>query len=267
MHMAAHARYPVRDFLRTAFATRSLRAARALHTSQPGTDVVRLPGFRAPFYFRTGTSDAKFLRVLVTRELPAEYELPVGLCPRTILDVGANIGAVTAALARRYRRARIYAFEPLPANYELLARNMAQFPNVAALPYGLAAETRRATYCLSDNPLNFGGGGFYGGEADDAHSVADLPLVAVPEALARLHINSVDLIKIDTEGAEYDILTSLPPAILCGVQVIVGELHGKPHDAELLDRLATLFTVERRFHRGRVQWFRATRRLDGPSPV
>lgn len=257
--MAARADHSVKDFLRTALATRSLRAARALHSSGPGTDSVRLPGFRAPFYFRTGTSDAKFLRVLVTRELPAEYELPADLRLRTILDIGANIGAVTAALARRYPQARIYAFEPLPDNYALLARNVAQFSNVAAQPYGLGAETRQAAYCRSDNPLNFGGGGFYGGEPGDSNRVAELPIVAVPEALANLRVSSVDLIKIDTEGAEYDILTNLPPDILRGVQVIVGELHGKSHDAELLERLAAWFNVERILRHGRVQWFRAIR--------
>ena len=39
-------------------------------------------------------------------------------------------------------------------------------------------------------------------------------------------INHVDLIKIDTEGAEYDILTSIKKELLTKTSWITGELHG-----------------------------------------
>jgi FkbM family methyltransferase len=263
MHLPLSTR--VKAFAHTALATRSVRSARLLHTRSIGVAELTLPGFRATCRFRTGTSDAKFLRILVERGLPAEYALPDGLNPGVILDIGANIGAVSLALARRFPAARLYAFEPLPENYALLAHNVAALPQVTALPFGLGARTEERTYERSDNPRNFGGGGFYGGQCDPALCQARLPIVAVTEALAQLGVGRVDLIKIDSEGAEYDILTSFPQNILQQTRVIVGELHGKPHDEALLQRLSSWFNVERIWRGDRVQWFRATR-LD-PSPA
>ena len=52
-------------------------------------------------------------------------------------------------------------------------------------------------------------------------------------------MNQVDLIKIDTEGAEHDILTCLNDKILNKVSWITGELHGN-RDFELLNYLESL---------------------------
>lgn len=257
----------LRALARTAMHTRSLRAACALHTECLGWAEIRLPGFAGTFRFRTGTSDARLLRGLAEAGLPAEYGLPADLHPRVILDIGANIGTVTAALARRYPAARIWAFEPLPENLDLLRHNVARFPRVRVVPFGLGARTESRPYTRSDNPRNFGGGGFFGGRDDHGTQVEGLPIVAVGEALEGLGISAVDTIKIDTEGAEHDILMSFPPARLRQVAVIVGELHGKPGDAELLDYLARWFEIEPVVRGGRVKWFRARQNQTGTSPV
>ncbi|MEW6198302.1 MAG: FkbM family methyltransferase [Planctomycetota bacterium] len=257
----------LRALVRTAVHARSLRAAWRLHTERVGPTTIRLPGFAGTFRFRSGTSDARLLRGLVERGLPPEYEWPADLRPRVILDIGANIGAVTAALVRRYPEARIFAFEPLPENFDLLRHNVAQFARVTPVPYGLGAATESRPYTRSDDPRNFGGGGFHGGRADHGTRVSGLAIVAVEQALRELHIEFVDAIKIDTEGAEHDILMSFPPAVLRQVQVIVGELHGKPGDTELLDYLGRFFRVARIERHGRVKWFRALAPPDGPAAL
>ncbi len=249
----------LRTFVRTALRARSLHAAWALQTRAVALTEVRLPGFRGTFRLRTGTSDAHFLRALLHGGVLPEYDLPPEIRPRTILDIGANIGGVTAALARRYPAARIFAFEPLPENFALLLHNTSQFPLVRALPYGLGAATALLTYARSDNPRNFGGGGFHGGRPPAGPGVESLPVLAVPDALLRFGIDAVDVIKIDTEGAEHDILTSIPPAVLRGVRAIVGELHGKPQDAALLEFLDARFQLVTAAGRGGTSWFRAVR--------
>lgn len=257
----------LRALARTAAYTRSLRAAWALHTDRLGVDEVRLPGFSGAFRLRTGTSDAHLLRTLAYHGLPPEYQLPTGLRPRVILDIGANIGTVTAALARRYPAARIWAFEPLPENIDLLRHNVAQFPHVAVVPFGLGARSESRPYTRSDDSRSFGGGGFFGGQADHGSRVEGLCVVAVEQALRDLHIDTVDAIKIDTEGAEHDILMSFPLALLRQVAVIVGELHGKPGDTELLDYLEQWFNIERMVRGGRMTWFRAHPKLTARARV
>ncbi len=255
--MASRPWWSLRALVRTALCARSLRAAWLLHRNAPGLAEIRVPGLPGRFRFRAGSSDARLLRVLVERGLPAEYELPADLEPRTILDIGANIGTVTAALARLYPLAHIFAFEPLPENFALLKHNTAGLPNVAVFPFGLGARTNHQHYTRSDDPQNFGGGGFHGGTGGHTPGGELLRVVAVTEVLGTLGIRSVDVIKIDTEGAEHEILTSFPPAVLRTVSVIVGELHGKRGDEELLSYLGRWFVVTRTLRGGRTKWFRA----------
>jgi FkbM family methyltransferase len=258
----------LKTFARTALDSRSVRTACLLNAERPGWAEVCLPGFSGSFRFRTGTSDVKLLRSLLTQGIPPEYEPPVPLQPQTILDIGANIGTVTAALVQLYPKARVFAFEPLPENFELLAHNVAQFPNVTAVPYGLGAQTELRTYTRSDNPRNFGGGGFHGGKSDPTRCVEGLQVVAVPEALDRLGIDRVDLLKIDTEGAEHEILTSFPEPVLREATLIIGELHGKPGDGDLLEYLDQWFAVQVTARRGKPKWFKGVRRQSrGGVPV
>jgi hypothetical protein len=82
----------------------------------------------------------------------------------------------------------------------------------------------------------------------------------VAEAIEQLAVGRVDLVKIDTEGAEHEILTSFPEPVLREVAVIVGELHGKPGDEDLLKYLDRWFAVQVAARRGRPKWFKAVRR-------
>jgi hypothetical protein len=61
-------------------------------------------------------------------------------------------------------------------------------------------------------------------------------------ALAELGIKRADLVKIDTEGAEWEILTAMEREFLGGVRVIMGELHGR-RDFELLHYLQPMFHI------------------------
>ena len=246
-----------KSFLKTALYARSLNAARMLHSTRIHPAEIRLPGFAGSFRLRTGTSDARFLRSLLFEDMPAEYECRPPRAPEVILDIGANIGAVTAALARRYPRAWIYSFEPLPENAELLRHNVGQFERVTVLPYGLGERTETLPYMRSRDERNFGGGGFHGGTARADEPLERLDVVAVPEALDRLGIRKADFIKVDTEGAEHAILTSFPAYVLRGAQAVVGELHGKPRDDELLEYLAQWFEIRLVHSRGVPKWFRA----------
>ncbi|MEM1211996.1 MAG: FkbM family methyltransferase [Planctomycetota bacterium] len=237
--------------------TRSLVATQALASNKPGIAEVRLPGCPGPVRFRRGTSDAILLQPLVFNELPPEYRHDLAAPPTVILDIGANIGALALQFAKLYPDARILSFEPLPENYELLAFNTRGCPNVEAYPFGLGATTTSLPYQRSDDPTNFGGGGCHSSRpADDATDAVEI--VAVTEALDRLNVTHIDLIKIDTEGAEHDILTNLPAELLSTVRCIVGELHNKPNDPALLLHLHTHFHTRLTHQHGKPKWFHAT---------
>ena len=93
---------------------------------------------------------------------------------------------------------------------------------------------------LSDNNENYGGVSFYSEvEGNLSEPFTECEVKNVNDIIIELGITSVDLIKIDTEGAEYDILTSLKREFLKKTSWITGELHGN-RDFELLNYLNSL---------------------------
>lgn len=238
----------LRKCIRTAVFARSLRTAYLVHTRRQRDAEIRLPGFAGTFRFRTGTSDARFIQMLANGYEFPEYRIPVPCKPRTILDIGASIGVASIMFAQRYPGTRIFSFEPLPELFDLLNHNVAAFSNITPAPFGLV-KTEYRDYFRSGYLFNRSGGGFYSDGTglfgrDGPHAgVEKVPVVAVPEAFDRYGIRSVDIIKIDTEGAEYDILTSIPDEILDGVTVIVGEFHGT-RNREIREFLERRFCVD-----------------------
>lgn len=73
-----------------------------------------------PFYYRSGLSDIGIIDNILLKQ--NEYIVPENFQPRIIFDIGANIGAASVYLSRKYPDVEVYAFEPVPDNFELLKK-------------------------------------------------------------------------------------------------------------------------------------------------
>jgi FkbM family methyltransferase len=125
---------------------------------------------------------------------------------KTIVDIGANIGAASVYFAMAYPEAQVYAFEPGTAPLSLLQQNAAPFRNVKVFPFGLHSRERtlslfqgrndsvESSVCSSTRTT---------GESEE------IRLACAPEFLAGQGIEKIDVLKIDTEGCEVPILQSL----------------------------------------------------------
>lgn len=172
----------------------------------------------------------------------SEYRHCVSTGPSVIFDVGANIGVTALYFATLYPAARIYCFEPLPENVALLRENTAPFSDrITIVPKALGDREGSLPYCYSDDPLNFGGGTFYGVGCDRSRAI-DLPMTTMARACAELGIDQIDLLKIDTEGAEMAVLRGIPDEIIRNVRAVIGELHGVD-DFAFLSRLSSTHSV------------------------
>lgn len=117
----------------------------------------------------------------------------------TVLDVGAFRGAGAAQIAELYG-CRVLAFEPNPDYFAALDERFAADPRVEALPYGLGHEDA----VLPMQKLG-PGSTVYGDPAADAETV-DVRIRDVVAVFEELGLDRVDLMKINIEGAEYDLL-------------------------------------------------------------
>ena len=195
-----------------------------------------------PIYFRPGTSDtALIFDVLLKAPNKREYQLRTELHPKVVLDIGANIGITSILLANQYPEAIIHCFEPEARNFSLLSRNVASYPNIRCHSVALSNCDKQGELFYSDNPTNFGGFSLFE-KGITKNRRATITIRNVRTYLKELDITEVDLIKIDSEGAEFDILTTMELDMLTRVGWILGELHGE-RDFELLAYLSTHFDV------------------------
>ena len=121
----------------------------------------------------------------------------------SILDIGANVGVFSKTARRICPKCHIYAFEAVPlfASY-IKTKN---FGNIDIYPFGLSDENGNATFWMS-NDGNFGWNTMIGKDRKNMKKV-----VSEFKIFDDLHIDipKLQLIKIDTEGAEYKVLRGL----------------------------------------------------------
>lgn len=213
--------------------------------SQPARKVYQWNGL--PIHYRAGTSDSRLIyNILLKRGRKSEYAVPseCELRPesvRTVIDIGANIGISAVYLANAFPNAEVHAFEPEPGNCELLRANAQVWPRIKVHPFALGAADGELTLFDSDDDVNFGGFSAHRLGVNPGRSKS-VPVRHAGRALEELRIGPIDVVKIDTEGAEWEILTAIEPARLRDVRLIMGELHGI-RDFELLAFLQPMFDI------------------------
>jgi FkbM family methyltransferase len=127
-------------------------------------------------------------------------QLPAGLEPETVVDLGANIGLSYRWLRARYPRARFVCVEPDPANFEILKANVsAAGGDCQVIAACVGGESRRVRLDAFD-----GEWGFRLADVDDP-SEADTDVLTMAQILERAGMSSIGVLKCDIEGAEVEL--------------------------------------------------------------
>jgi FkbM family methyltransferase len=143
--------------------------------------------------------------------------------PPVILDVGANVGifALYAKLAFD-RDATVHCFEPYAPVVELLRYNLAGFENVQVHPFGLGVSNRTAEL-LCTQKLTVANS-MRPELVPNPSSRAPIDIRNAGDVWNELGLKEVDVLKLDTEGAEVEILESLGDRLNC-IRVVLAEYH------------------------------------------
>jgi FkbM family methyltransferase len=210
-----------------------------------GLPLAKLTWRGRDIFYRPATSDPLAIyQVLVRTGGKAEYYLPRALAPRVILDIGSNIGTSILFFHERFPAAKIYGFEPHPETFRILEKNVAGISSVEVFNYALGASNGEVSVPFDNADFSrFTIAKIGGGEWSGPLSPTSCAVRHAGEVVTNLGLTTVDLIKIDCEGAEYDVLTSLPPDLLSHCKWIVGEMHD-PSAFQLLALLAPHFDLD-----------------------
>ena len=141
---------------------------------------------------------------------------------RTVLDVGANIGVATIWFSERCPLARIFAVEPSSEASARLLRNINR--------NGLGNRVSVLTVALGEGgrPLYLVFGEHSGVSHTDTepHDGSQMVWSADLKTILEIVGGHVDVMKLDCEGAEYDIILGADNHTLSQIDNIVGEYHG-----------------------------------------
>ena len=149
-----------------------------------------------------------------------------------IIDCGSNIGLSVIFFKKLFPLAEVVAFEPDPGIYEVLKRNI----NSAGVKGGVTCIQA----CLATDPgvVTFypdgsdGGSNIDHGESDRA---IEVPAVVLSDYITR----PVDFLKIDIEGAEYEVLEA-SQEVLRKVKNIFVEYHSQAEGAQRLGDILSI---------------------------
>lgn len=189
------------------------------------------------FSYRSGTSDAFVAyECFLHGKRNAYYTPNLPKDVKCIVDVGANVGASVLFWKSIYPNAEIHCFEPIESNFEVLKKNCDQFKNVYAYNEALGDADGEITFIHSPAANNEGGWSVFQRGASGAEQKITLKIRESGKRLSELGVTQIDVLKVDTEGAERAIIKGLGLSLLKNSRYLCGELHGE-NDFELLSYL------------------------------
>jgi len=174
-------------------------------------------GKKAIYHNRKDDKNIRFIagEIFETKEYEEGYRVIKDRKNPVILDIGAHIGMASVYFSQ-IKGARIFSFEPCSKNYECLVKNIKGL-NVKTFNYGVTA--------FNCEHRNFGSETLYckhrGLPVQEIIKTRNMEWV-----FKTCNLDHVDLMKIDVEGAEYEIfMTSSFAKVSNKIDFIIGESH------------------------------------------
>ena len=152
-----------------------------------------------------------------------------------VIDIGANAGFFAIQLLSKIDRATLYAYEPMPANVATLRHTLQQNPR-------LQQSVRLFQMAVTGQPLDQLD--LFAEAEENSQVVASMfagfnkkntqkitvPCITLTDIIQKNDLRSIDLLKVDCEGSEYDIFYHTAPELIRRVARMVIEVHDVDKD-------------------------------------
>lgn len=171
------------------------------------------------YHIRKHSSDFKVFKAVAVFE---QYNISkiTSKNVKTIVDLGSNIGFSVMHFKSKFPNARVIAVEPEKSNYDQLVKNVKTYKSVDCL--------QNAIWYSQKNLGIFDSGlGEYGFRVVDGNQklVGSVDAITMDDIINKYKLQTIDILKIDIEGAEKELFTYNYESWLPKVRCIVIELH------------------------------------------
>jgi FkbM family methyltransferase len=178
---------------------------------------LQLSALKHKVWFRGLYSDyAIFEQIFIEQQ----YHLPLDINATTIFDLGANVGYASIYFANKFPNAKIFALEPETNNHAVAQKNTANYSNIT-LAKG-AVWNKSEDLNLVDN--GFGEAGYMVEKGSGNNAVRGY---TIDEIMELMNITTIDILKIDIEGAEKEIFETNFENWITNTKVIIVETHDR----------------------------------------
>jgi len=140
------------------------------------------------------------------------------------VDVGANVGAIALALAKRTGESgKVHAFEPGPPLFERLQDNVRLNPGLSSYLelHQMGLSDKQDELCWQESSRDHGNATIRW--ADNNRPVTRIPVTTLDDFAREHSLERLDFLKIDVEGMEYEVLSGGKVALAKFMPVIYFE--------------------------------------------
>lgn len=148
-----------------------------------------------------------------------------------IIDVGANTGLFVIRMKQLYPASFIYGLEPFAENYRDLQKNLGEsrLSGYKLFQSGLGGRTRKDKLFIHHG--NVAGHSLVQSLTGGSDYV-EIDLLDIKSLLSNVTGGRCDLMKLDCEGAEYEIIKSIDKETATRIESIVFETHAVGYDVK-----------------------------------
>lgn len=173
-----------------------------------------------------------------------------------ILDIGANVGTTSIYLAKKFPMTKIYSFEPVFYTWKNLKRNLHinSVENIVKCRNLAVSGQNNSFLTLRIDPYNSGASSSINQLNQNKTTIKkfNVKTISLDNIFEKFGIQKVKLLKIDCEGAEFDILYNSKQLQAGNIEYIVGETHS--FDKKKNNRESLLEYLEKYVDKEKMSW-------------
>jgi len=154
------------------------------------------------------------------------------------LDIGAHIGLFSLFASQFCKNGKIFCFEPIKENYEQLMNNIKINDIKNIIPFNCAVSSKTGKIKIYLNDDESGHSMFL-----ENSNYIEVDSISIIDIFKKNVIDKCNFLKLDCEGAEYEIVDLLSKNYLQRIEKTVIEYHMADTKPELLENLENTLKI------------------------